>query len=372
VSNNVVHLWTLLARACCVMLVAVLAAATPAGAQQLDPGVCPDTPTRTARPQYKHTNEVYVAPSLLEYDLKPGEVTRACLLVGNRQNTSVAIRLVAVDVEAGPDENNPVQVVPESSIGLASWLRFPARRAVLRPGDEFIFPYEIHVPHTPSVGTSQGAIQVWTQAPGARDSVPGTDDEELLMLSGSGVAIRTALVAQLSVTVPGRIAHDLDVKLLDAPHIMLGSSRTRYSLLFHNGGNVIEHATPKISISSSLGGRRVLDKRGEELRLLRDGRRQTELSWSDPPWVGRFKPTLTVTTDQGPRRVHAPTVWILPPWWFLVGLLIAIGVPIGQWLISRRSNRVLEELQQDRQTRSDEQASGPGFELDLEGHDDNA
>ncbi|MCW2949702.1 MAG: hypothetical protein JWN41_715, partial [Thermoleophilia bacterium] len=83
---------------------------------------------------------------------------------------------------------------------------------------------------------------------------------------------------------------------------------------------------------------RVLRANGQD--ALPEGRRILTMRWSDPPLIGRFQPKLRVVGGSGSGVEISrtlPAVWVVPPWWVVVALVLALMLPVARWMRRRRS-----------------------------------
>ena len=80
----------------------------------------------------------------------------------------------------------------------------------------------------------------------------------------------------------------------------------------------------------------------DDLPTLPEGVRELRMRWSDPPLVGWFRPELVVVGGEGSGvRVTRPldNVYVIPPWWMLLALVVAIWLPIRSLRKRRRRMR---------------------------------
>jgi hypothetical protein len=57
---------------------------------------------------------------------------------------------------------------------------------------------------------------------------------------------------------------------------------------------------------------------------------------------GRFTPTLEMRSSNGATRsVEMDPIWVIPSWWYMLALGVAVAVPLG---MRRRSKRRYESL----------------------------
>jgi hypothetical protein len=77
--------------------------------------------------------------------------------------------------------------------------------------------------------------------------------------------------------------------------------------------------------------------------VLAGSERDFEATWKNEiPMVGRFTPVLEVAGDNGKvERFELEPIWVIPAWWYLLALALAIALPIW-W--RRRSRRRYEAL----------------------------
>jgi hypothetical protein len=121
----------------------------------------------------------------------------------------------------------------------------------------------------------------------------------------------------------------------------LGIAPIRFA--WKNSGSYTDRVGGDIRVRSSLGGKEVARLAIPEQVVLRASQREFGATWSDDiPFFGRFRPTITVHTADGHVEKHElDPIWVIPAWWYIALLIIAIAVPLW-W--RRRSRRRYDDL----------------------------
>ena len=175
-----------------------------------------------------------------------------------------------------------------------------------------------------------------------------------------GLVVLAAIALQLFFDVPGNADYDGRVVDARAPRVIwwdglnlgkmpgldalrgLGVATVRFG--WRNDGNLTDEVKGRIVIESDLTGKDVARLTLEPKSVLRGATRGFEDTWSkDIPMFGRFTPTIEVTGSNGnTKSVELDSIWVIPSWWYLLALTLAIAIPLG---MRRRSKRRFRELE---------------------------
>ena len=125
-----------------------------------------------------------------------------------------------------------------------------------------------------------------------------------------------------------------------------------WNVTFANTGSVNEHVSGTIKVRS-LFGTTVHTLQLKDLLVLRGATRTQRVVWSELPWVGAFRPIVSVRDDDG-KRVEAQGPWVtVLPWWLPVLAAALILLPVVMWWLRRRREwkqylaEALAELEQE-------------------------
>lgn len=257
--------------------------------------------------------------------LQPGDVKTFTFYVQNRFNRPIDVELSLSDIESS---NNPVEVlrvVRRSQYGASSWLSIEKPHLHLLSGQKIIQTATLRVPKDIGGGSYYAAISA-TKAPDESDS--------------GGSAVKSASVLNLSVylTIAGDARIAGNIESAEAPSFRIngtGSVVPMY-VVWNNTGNVTDAVGGRAYIKSIFGNT-VYDAQFAPAAVLRGGKRQFATTWSDTPWIGLFRPKVEfVGRNNKMQKRNIGWIVVLPPWYYFVGLLVALSVPVIRWYRRRR------------------------------------
>lgn len=296
---------------------------------------CPDTIIRREADAFDQTGDIRISPPTVAIDAEAGSITKLCAMVSNRSKDPAFVRLDAVDLATTSDPDSSLVIAEGDGrvarYGLGAWFRFPADVVELAPGDDIVIPYSIRVPNDAPNGTSYGALRLQT--------IPDP-------ANSSGVVAIASLAQRTEVTLPGDASQRLTFDHIKSPSGLLGTDASaRFEFVAHNDGTTTEVLTPSVSIGASYarGGKTPSIKAGKD-PVYRGASRRFKLRWTDRPWIGQFKPVLTVTDARGKEvfRKQLDTIYIIP-WWFVAAIAGAIALILfGRWRRKRELRRYFE------------------------------
>lgn len=291
------------------------------------PPTCVGGVTRTPHAQYEASNKILVSPPVREITLKAGTRADRCIGISNRTKRTLHLRIRTVDIAPTADAESVLKVTSNFKYGTSTWIHPLVAKIDLAPGDDVLIPYVIDVPPAASIGSNYGGIEISAQASSKQD-----------------LGVASSLISQVLVTIPGQVVHKGKIVSTQSPRLIEHGSFAAFKFEYANLGTSTDHVSGHVTIRSSLSGKKIATEQYEKGRVLRGGSRSFSALWTSPPWIGRFQPTLTVTSDEGTKTVELPAIWVIPPTLYWMSLLFLILFAVLYWLWSRRRmQRWLEE-----------------------------
>lgn len=298
------------------------------------------------------TGGVAGLPDRITTDLAPGQSGRVCVGFQNRTGKTIHLRFAAHDFGAGRDGSPVPFATGKEAYGAGSWLRLPPEEQVaLDHGDLIWLDVGVDLPADTAGGSAYAGVSASLVDPVASKD-PAT---------GNQTKITPSVVVQVFFDVPGDITdggHVQDVrstrlvwwdglKIGKVPVLdrLRGPGIAPVRFRWKNDGSITDDVGATLEIKSSLGGKKVASIDVPARIVLRDARRSFNTVWADDiPLVGRFEPTLRIKRADGTVVTkHLPAIWVIPSWWYLLALVLAIAVPLGLRRRSKRRYRSLEE-----------------------------
>lgn len=365
-----------------VFLLALLpacAAAAPNDSEIIGGSGCATLPEQadgTFRQQFDSvdvTGQIAGSPPRIITDIQRGDEGTLCVGFQNRTGATIALDIDITNV--GIDKDGlPASKSTNAEFGAASWVT-PSAEAIsdLQHGELAWIKLEVDVPSDAVTGSSYASV-VATQRLSKAEIKSG----------GSQVRSVPAVALQVFFDVPGNADYDGRVVDARAPGVVwwdgldlgklpvldrlrgLGVATTRFG--WRNDGNLSDDVGGTLVISSDLTGKEVARIEVNKRLVLRGSTRSFDVTWSkDIPMFGRFTPTLEMTGGDGKtRKVELDPIWVIPSWWYLLALAVAIGIPL--WM-RRRSKRRYRELVERAEAAESRAAGGHEGE---DWHDDEA
>jgi len=114
---------------------------------------------------------------------------------------------------------------------------------------------------------------------------------------------------------------------LKGPHFVWHGARANFQYTVSNEGTTLIAGVTTWRPNSGGPARR------ERVLLLPRGSRTVTARWQAEPFFGRYHPTVTLTphaAGTGTWHVTYPAVWVLPPWWLIALIIIALSLPIAR------------------------------------------
>lgn len=278
--------------------------------------------------------------ALLEVD--PGQRTTTCVGFANRTGAPVTFEFDVVDVATGRGNDAPIKVDAKSPFGAASWITATERSTAIPHGKVVWLRITIDVPEDATPGSYYSAVRSTVKATGSATTrvAPGVDVQVFFSIPGEADGGGEIL----DVTSPRVVWWD-GFDLGDLPVLEkargLGIAPIRFT--WRNEGRYTDSVGGTIEVESDIGGKDVVRLDFPDRLVLRGGDRDFEVTWSrDIPLVGRFTPTIKARTLDGKVvERELPAIWVIPSWWYIVALVLAIAGPI---LWRRRTRRRYDEL----------------------------
>lgn len=281
-------------------------------------------------------------PPRVAATVRPGTRDSICIAFANGMTQPLTLGLTSSDL-AVDETGAPVSGVQDGDFGASSWLRMPVRTIRdLLPGQIAWLEVPLAVPEGASPGSWYAAVTASTRHAGPK--------------GGTGVGSIGGVAIQILFTIPGETKVGGHVTEVRSPRLLWwdGLRLGRVPVLdklrglriapirftWVNDGSTSDAITGRIVIRSSLTGHvveRVDLPRSTQL-VLRGSSRKFEATWADNiPLVGRFRPTIELTRHDGTKvNKELPAIWVIPSWWYVVGVLVAVVLPSWLWYRSRQ------------------------------------
>ena len=308
-----------------------------------------DGTLRQRFPAVDETGQIAGFPPRVETQISRGESGQICVGFQNRTGQPITLDLTLEDVGAD-DDGIPAVGIEDAEFGASSWLELPTTVVNDLPHGEVAWVLlDADVPRDAVTGSSYASVVATARTPDRSDGDEG----------GARVNSIPSVGVQIFFDVAGNADHTGEIVDARAPRVVwwdgpdlgripvldklrgLGVATVRYS--WRNDGNLSSRVDGTVSLTSDLGGRKVaqLDPSGGV--VLRGAERQFEATWNqDIPFFGRFTPVLEVQGSGGVTdRVELDPIWVIPSWWYLLALVLAIALPLW-W--RRRSKRRYADL----------------------------
>jgi hypothetical protein len=311
-----------------IALVAVVPAAPAAAAD--------DVPNRPVSSEIAAdgTSRITLSPARFDVvDAEPGTSLQLALEVTNYSSDAVRLSTLVIPLVGSEDPDSfatPGDATSRSADAV-DWVQMPFERwPSLGPTTKLRFPVTVQVPNDARPGTYALGLVVSQRIGGG--GIAGLENNEAMVRLGADLA------SQLVIRLPGDAVTDLRVRDVESPRVVWGGTHPTFEAMAYNEGDTLLAVDAELQLDAFIGTAR-RDLATESQELLPGGRRAVTMKWNDPPLFGWFTPKLVVVggTGSGVRVERTlPTVWVLPPWWFLVLLALAIIVPTWRLLRRRR------------------------------------
>lgn len=293
------------------------------------------------------TGGIAAIPPRTTAGVKPSMSGDVCVGFQNRTGHPVNLALSVGDVGADDSNGAPTTSVGATlEYGASRWLSLPNSRVRLAHGDIAWLLVPVKVPSDVAAGSYYASVV-------ARDSSASADHPQ--------ISLRSSVVSQVFFDIPGSAARSGNIEKVHMPRIVwwdglglgdlpvlehvkgLGFSTARFE--WRNTGSYTDNVGGRMTIRSSLSKKVVARIPIDERAVIRGSSRPYAVSWDDGiPLLGRFTPTIEIAGGNGISDTQKlPAVWVIPSWWYLLALVLALAIPITLRRRSKRRYRSLEE-----------------------------
>jgi hypothetical protein len=247
-------------------------------------------------------------------DLVPGRDYRLCLVVKNYSPEPATIAIDDVDLRASDSADAGIDLIDQTS-GVGSWVVPATRTFVAEKGTSYKIPYILRVPDKLPAGTIVGGVRAVRQA--------------------IDQPVQAAVTQRLYISSPGGSRGSLKIEDVSSNRLITGKPGKAALNVHYTMRNVSDYLNGiKGALEISGLGRTVAKRKTPPTTLLPDETQRVDLREDGLPWIGVYRPTLRFETSTGVVEKKLPLVWVLPPWPFVVALLLAIIVPL--FILARR------------------------------------
>ena len=293
------------------------------------------------------TGQLAGTPPRVQTEIGRGEQGQACVGFQNRTGDPIDLEIVVSDVDVDAD-GLPASGAEDAEFGASSWLTPSASRVRgLAHGEIAWILVDVDVPTDAVAGSSYASVT-------AQQVVDGGASRE-----GATVQTVPAVAIQLFFDVTGNLRQEGTIARVDAPRVIwwdgldlgkvpvlddlrgLGVASVEFD--WKNTGNRSDDIGGALVIESDLSGKDVATITFDDRVVLRGATREFRVTWSrDIPFFGRFTPTVKVVDSAGRAHVRElDPIWVIPSWWYLLALALAIALPVWWRRRSRERYRAL-------------------------------
>lgn len=264
-------------------------------------------------------------PARTETDITPGMPFEIELLFENRSGGPLRIALGTEDVVAAKNPGDSITTVEEGQFGASRWITLSDPACETQHGDVATVKATINPPADLGVGSYYAAV---TAVP---EKSAGSATSDGLKVNALG-----SVALQLFLNVPGEENFDGVVVSTKSPKLLQRDrgSFVPIEIIFQNNGNTTDIIDGAVTFKTPFGTDAAI-RSFKSTPVLRGGRRQLRLVWNNPPWLGRFTPTVSLRDERGKntREIALDPIWVIPPWQYIAGLLLAIifGILFRRW-----------------------------------------
>jgi hypothetical protein len=298
---------------------------------------------------------ITVAPTLIELNMKPGEVWRSNLKVVNTNPFPLTIATTPAHFtpagERGQGSLVPENEVPDDEPLLVNWVTIESPEVRIAPGQSVQIPFIINAPADAVAGSHYAALQVSTVPPQTVQQV--------------GLQTSQVISSLLFVRIAGDITEAGQIRSFSTTHSWGTEPHTDISLRFENTGNVHVRPVGEILIRNVWGterGRIPVNFNTSFGNALPGTVREYQFSWSKEPSlldIGYYtaEVSLAYGTEVRQFATSKSGFWVVPVRPLLVLCAVIFGiilfiVMVSRWYISQLLARAgvqsLDALQQSR------------------------
>ena len=263
--------------------------------------------------------EVFAAsPDREQLTVRPGEVTTISIQVQNRLSAPIKVDVKSLDGAGSANPENIIDFVNKAKYGAGRWLELERKSFQLEVGDKATLDVTIRVPHDASPGSHYAGIKAITR--GVKGGATG----------GGAVNLVSTIIIQVFFDVPGEKRYDGEIEDASYPsYVEHGEDKiVPIDIVYHNTGNVTDKVGGQVLVKS-IFGTTALELPLKDGFVLRDGKRAYRAVWNDTPWIGIFRPVVTMVGENGKKRtLELEPIVVFPPWYYLLLVLLTLAYPI--------------------------------------------
>ena len=231
----------------------------------------------------------------------------------NRGQLSVEVSVQKRNFTAGSDGSLLYQA--DAPYAAAEWVTIDPATFDLQPGATQVVTASVKVPENAEPGDHQVAL-IFMVPPDKTDA---------------NITINRGIGTPVYVTVPGEVVESVSLSDLSAPGFATGGP-VPITATVHNAGNVHEDYRGNSPL--------VVDAPGSpaafpDFTVPRDSVRDISTTW-DPPFIGIFNPTVTLTESDGTTHSQSVQVIVFPVREALILLGALLVLFLGIWFVRRR------------------------------------
>ena len=137
------------------------------------------------------------------------------------------------------------------------------------------------------------------------------------------------MLHKVVITFPGGRNEKLNVTDVRAPRVLSHKNGEKSYVLrlnVQNVGNMVEVHQTKLKMGGL--GRTVGSASSGDSVLLPNGAERVVIRIDDMPWIGIYRPKGTVSGRAGDVALDLPWLIVLPPWPFVLAIVIALLIPV--------------------------------------------
>lgn len=296
----------------------------------------PTSPTVTPIEAVDEAPRVGLSPGRFEPQAAGGGIRLSYhLTVRNTFDEPVELTARAIPMKGSSRSGSFAEPAPSGSIRAkpAAWVTFPG----FGPGDRRTVPAHSELAFTALV-TIPDDVVPGTHAVGfgvaQRISTRGVDNVDV---PASRVRVEPTVASVAVIRIPGAATAEAEVLDVTSPRIVWSGTKPEFQVRVRNVGDTDLLIDGRVELDSLLGIGRTIDADGPDAGYptLPDGVRELRVRWTEPPLLGWFRPEYVVVggTGSGVRiSDDLPPVFVVPPWWMVAALVVALLVPfVRRW-----------------------------------------
>lgn len=266
---------------------------------------------------------IQVSPTMLELDLKPGQVSKANFKVQNTGTKEFEFELDVAPYSV-TDENYTQNITTTSNYTqIKDWVIFSKDSGTIPAGGEEEITVKVNVPQDVPAGGQYAAILARMKEPTNTEGGIKSEKQIGILLYSKNVDGQTRE--------EGKIAENKVPSFLFAPPIQATS-------VVENTGNVHADAKYVLQVFPLFGDEEVYttEESPATRTVLPETRRFNRVTWDGAPQLGIFKVRQTVEF-LGEKSVTEKVVFLCPIWFLLI-ILVLVFLAVF-WIVSRSRGR---------------------------------